>query len=39
MSVIERIGQKRIGFYCWKLFIVDYFRGYEVGLNNKKLLI
>ena len=32
MSFIERIGQKRVGFYCWKLFIINYFRGYEVSL-------
>ena len=30
MSFIERIGQNRVGFYCWKLFIINYFRGYEV---------
>ena len=33
MSFIERIGQKRVGFYCWKLFIINYFRGYEVRLT------
>ena len=32
MSFIERIGQKRVGFYCWKLFIINYFRGYEVSI-------
>ena len=32
MSFIERIGQKRVGFYCWKLFIINHFRGYEVSL-------
>ena len=30
MLLIERIGQKRIGFHCWKLFIINSFRGYEV---------
>jgi len=33
MSLIERIGQKRVGFYCWKLFIVSYFRGFEVSFQ------
>ena len=32
MSFIERIGEKRVGFYCWKLFVINYFRGYEVRL-------
>jgi hypothetical protein len=30
MSFIERIGKNKVGFYCWKLFIINYFRGYEV---------
>jgi hypothetical protein len=30
MSFIERVGLKRVGFWCWKLFIFDYFRCYEV---------
>ncbi len=28
--MIERISQKRIGFYCWKISIINYFRFYEV---------
>ncbi len=30
MSFIERIGKNKVGFYCWKLFIINHFRGYEV---------
>ncbi len=30
MSFIERIGRNKVGFYCWKLFIINHFRGYEV---------
>ncbi len=30
MSFIERVGQKRVGFSCWKLFTINYFRCYEV---------
>jgi len=30
MSFTERVGQKRVGFWCWKLFIINYFRCYEV---------
>ncbi len=32
MSFIERVGKKRVGFWCWKLFIINYFKSYEV--NN-----
>ena len=35
MSLIERIGRKSVGFYCWKLFIINYFRGYEVKIIIK----
>ncbi|CAG2169245.1 unnamed protein product [Oppiella nova] len=27
---IERLGQKRVGFYCWRVFLITRFRGYEV---------
>jgi hypothetical protein len=30
MSFIERVGQKRVGFSCWKLFTINYLRCYEV---------
>ncbi len=30
MTFIERVGQKRAGFWCWKLFTVNYLRSYEV---------
>ena len=30
MAFIERVGQKRVGFWCWKLFVINYFRSYEV---------
>ena len=30
MSMVERLGCHRVGFYCWKLFIINSFRGYEV---------
>ena len=33
MAFIERVGQKRVGFWCWKLFIINYFRSYEVNYN------
>jgi len=36
MTFIEKVGQRRVGFYCWKLFIINYFRCYEV--NNDKFL-
>jgi len=37
MSFIERVGQNRVGFYCWKLFIINYFRGYEVSVSSENL--
>jgi len=30
MSLIERLGQKRIGFYCWRLFLVNRTIGFEM---------
>ncbi|CAG2105689.1 unnamed protein product [Medioppia subpectinata] len=30
ISLIERIGDKRIGFWCWKLFLITDFRCYEI---------
>jgi hypothetical protein len=30
MSFISRVVQKRFGFWCWKLFTINYFRSYEV---------
>jgi hypothetical protein len=33
MSLIEKTGQKKIGFYCWKFFILDYRCAYEVSRN------
>ncbi len=34
LSLIERIAKKKIGFYCWKIFIFDYFRVYEVSFTK-----
>jgi hypothetical protein len=34
LSFIERIAKKKIGFYCWKIFIFDYFRVYEVSFEK-----
>ena len=36
MAFIERVGKKRVGFWCWKLFIINYFKCYEV---NDKIYI
>ena len=33
-SFIERVALKRVGFSCWVLFTINYFRCYEVS-NNK----
>ena len=30
LSLIERISKRDIGFWCWKLFIINYFKCYEV---------
>ncbi len=30
MSFIERVGLKNVGFSCWKLFTINYFKCYEV---------
>ena len=30
---MERIGVKKIGFYCYKMFIINRFRGYEVHIK------
>ncbi len=38
MTFIERVGEKRVGFWCWKLFTVNYFKCYEVKYNFKELL-
>jgi hypothetical protein len=35
LSLIERIAKKKIGFYCWEIFIFDYFRVYEVSFQKK----
>ena len=29
-SLIQRVGRQNIGFYCWNIFIINSFRGYEV---------
>jgi hypothetical protein len=34
LLLIERIDLKKIGFYCWKIFIFDYFRVYEVSFKK-----
>jgi hypothetical protein len=34
LSLIERIAKNEIGFYCWKIFIFDYFRVYEVSFQK-----
>jgi len=31
MVMIEKVGQKKIGFSCWKSFIINYSHAYEVG--------
>ena len=41
MSIFERLGIKRknkIGFSCGKLFIINYFRGYEILIIIWKIL-
>jgi hypothetical protein len=38
MSFLERISEKNVGFHCWKLFVINYFRGYEVSFD-KNLII
>ena len=30
LTLIERLSKKNIGFTCWKLFTINYFRSYEV---------
>ncbi|CAG2175817.1 unnamed protein product [Oppiella nova] len=30
MTMIERMAEKRVGFSCWKLFTINYFRCYEI---------
>ena len=30
LTLIERLAKKDIGFTCWKLFTINYFRSYEV---------
>ena len=35
LSLIEKIGAKAVGFSYWKLFIINYFRSYEVCLRIK----
>ena len=30
LILIERLSKKDIGFTCWKLFTINYFRSYEV---------
>jgi hypothetical protein len=43
MAFIERVGKKKVGFYFGNLFIITYFRFYEVNdwkvLNFEKMLI
>ena len=34
LILIERIAKKKIGFYCWKIFIFDYFHVYEVSFQK-----
>ena len=38
MAVIERLGGKGIGFYCWKLFLITRFKGYEVCIHFWSLI-
>jgi hypothetical protein len=43
MAFIERVGKKKVGFYFGDLFIITYFRFYEVSdckvFNFEKILI
>ena len=34
--MIERTSKKKMGFTCWKLFTIDYFRCYQVSLFANK---
>ncbi len=41
MAFIERVGKKKVGFWCWKLFLINYFKCYEVNdidLNSFTLI-
>ncbi len=38
MSFLEKICDKNVGFYRWKLFVINYFREYEVSFD-KNLII
>ncbi len=38
MAFIERVGQKRVGFLCCKLFTINYFRCYQV-INDFFILL
>ena len=35
---MERIAEKRVGFHCLKLFIINSLSGYEVSINNNILI-
>ncbi len=43
MAFIERVGKRKVGFYFGNLFIITYFRFYEVSdykvFNFEKMLI
>ena len=34
MAFIEILTLKEVGFHCYKLFIINYFRGYEVSIKE-----
>ena len=36
---MERLGQKRDGFYCWRLFRINRWQGFKVLYNNTGLLL
>ena len=33
--MIERMGEKSVGFSVWKLFTINYFKCYEVSIDWK----
>ena len=39
LSFIEKTAENRIGFYCWKLFLIDEFQSYQVIFINLDNLV
>ena len=39
MNLIEKVSKHDIGFYCWKCFIINYNKTFEVCIHTVLIFI